>query len=98
MQGDRDGESFKGDGEGQSPGHGGIGKGGEGDGDGRSGSPMVQSGGKREFNVSGPNEDNEEGPGGKSRDVGEIQRPASGQGSGVGKMWNRAKYGNEDQK
>jgi hypothetical protein len=78
-QGERDVDNFRGDGEGTNK---------------KDGSPTMKSDGKREFNVSGPNEQT----GGPSRDIGEVQRPAGAQATGVGKMWNKFKYGNEDQK
>lgn len=57
----------------------------------------MQSAGKREFNVPGPN-GTRDGPGGQSWDIGEMQRPPGGQSIGVGKKWNEMKYGHKDQK
>lgn len=62
---------------------------------GREGPPQAKSAGRREFGVSGPNGKEEEG---KGSDVGEVQRPGSQQSVGPGKMWNKMKYGTEDQK
>jgi hypothetical protein len=59
----------------------------------------MKSAGKRTFNHSGPNcGGGPDGSGSESRDIGEVQRPRHGQSNGVGKMWNRFKYDNEDQK
>lgn len=58
----------------------------------KEGAEQVQSAGKRDFDATGPN-------GGKGEaDIGEAQRPASMQATGPGKMWNKMKFGNEDQK
>ncbi len=83
--GQRTSETFRGDAEGTQK---------------EDGSPAMKSAGKRKFTASGPN-DSEDGPGGKqgeSNDIGEVQRPPGSQAVGVGKLWNRAQYGHEDQK
>lgn len=82
-QGARDSEAFRGDAEGTSQKD--------------SGSPMVKSAGKREFNASGPNSE-KDGPGGESNDTGQKQRPPGAQAIGPGKMWNKMQHGSEDQK
>lgn len=66
----------------------------------KTGSELTKSAGKTEFNASGPNKEKGEGPkqAGGSRDIGEAQRPASGQAMGPGKLWNDMHYGNKDQK
>ncbi|ERF77184.1 hypothetical protein EPUS_06464 [Endocarpon pusillum Z07020] len=84
-QGERNSEAFRGDAEGTQK---------------KDGPPEAKSAGKREFKVSGPN-DSKDGPRGEgsgSNDIGEVQRPPGSQAMGAGKLWNRAKYGNEDQK
>ena len=45
----------------------------------------TQSAGRREF-------------GGGGGDMGEVQRPAGQQAVGMGRLWNRFKYGSEEQK
>lgn len=84
-QGDRSSDTFRGEDEGTA------------DVDG-TGATQMKSNGKKEYNVSGPNETKDGPKGMASRDIGQAQRPPRGQSTPVGKMYNRAQYGNEDQK
>ncbi len=65
----------------------------------KDGPAEMKSAGKREFKVSGPNDsEGRRGEKSESDDTGEMQRPPGSQAIGVGKLWNRAQHGNENQK